>query len=80
MAAGTGILESARCLPMRTIASRWLGTDIVSESNAFSCESCAWNLGCVLDRLTGCHRVARDGLQGNAPYVAPRAFRSDGGG
>src|ERR1700730_9368127 len=44
MAAVAGILESARSLPMRMIASRWLGMDTVSESNAFSCEICAWNL------------------------------------
>jgi hypothetical protein len=35
MAAGAGILESARNFPMRMIAPRWLGKDIVSESNAF---------------------------------------------
>jgi hypothetical protein len=26
------------------IASRWLGMGIVSQSNASSCASCAWNL------------------------------------
>ena len=44
MAAGAGILASARSFPMRMIASRWSGMDAVSESNAFPCESCAWNL------------------------------------
>ena len=52
MAAGAGILESARSLPMRMIASRWLGMATVSESNAFPRESCAWNFAALIaDRL-----------------------------
>jgi hypothetical protein len=44
MAAGAGILESARSFPMRVMASRWLGMDAVSDSNALRCESRARNL------------------------------------
>src|ERR1700677_278292 len=44
MAAGAGIFESARSRPMRTIASRCVRMDIVSDSKEFARASCASNL------------------------------------
>src|SRR5579872_5472502 len=47
-AAGAGILDSVRSLPMRVIASCWLGMEMASESNTLLRESCAKNLPSLL--------------------------------
>src|SRR3984885_14285873 len=44
IAAGNGILQSMRSLPMRMMASRWLGIRPVSASNMLPRKSSAWHL------------------------------------
>ena len=60
IAAGIGILASTRSLPMRMIASRWLGMEPVSESNSVSARVfCMAFAAFVADRL---------GLAGEQPF------------
>jgi hypothetical protein len=68
IAAGIGILKSPKSLPMRMIASRWLGMAPRSESNAFPWESSAWNSPLLSPIDSASPESSLSILEGPTPY------------